>query len=141
MSYIDINIHEQPRNQVELFFSIDDRIGTNSIVRLIDSVITYLIKKDPIAYRIRGLESVGRPAYTAETLLKIYVYGCMNRITSSRRLEAETYRNIEMMWLTGNLNPDHKTISDFRKDHNDIIKKFNLDVKKMLKDFLLSDSA
>jgi Transposase domain (DUF772) len=58
----------------------------------------------------------GRPAYHPATLLKIYLYGYLNRIQSSRRLERETQRNIELMWLTGRLMPDFKTIADFRRD-------------------------
>jgi transposase len=59
----------------------------------------------------------GRPAYHPSTLLKIYLYGYLNRVQSSRRLEREAQRNIELMWLTGRLAPDFKTIADFRKDN------------------------
>jgi transposase len=62
-------------------------------------------------------ETTGRPAYHPTTMLKIYVYGYVNQIQSSRRLELETARNVEMMWLTGRLTPDFKTIADFRKDN------------------------
>jgi transposase len=62
-------------------------------------------------------EATGRPAYHPGALLKIYVYGYINQIASSRRLERETYRNVELMWLTGRLTPDFKTIADFRKDN------------------------
>jgi hypothetical protein len=62
-------------------------------------------------------ETTGRPAYHPATMLKIYVYGYVNQIQSSRRLERETARNVEMMWLTGRLTPDFKTIADFRKDN------------------------
>jgi transposase len=58
-------------------------------------------------------EATGRPAYHPGALLKIYVYGYINRIASSRRLERETHRNVELMWLTGRLTPDFKTIADF----------------------------
>lgn len=59
-------------------------------------------------------ELTGRPGYHAETLLKLYIYGYFNRIQSSRRLEREAQRNVELMWLTGRLAPDFKTIADFR---------------------------
>ena len=62
-------------------------------------------------------EATGRPAYHPATLLKIYIYGYLNRIQSSRRLERETQRNVELMWLTARLTPDFKTIADFRKDN------------------------
>src|SRR5437588_9975247 len=66
--------------------------------------------------------ATGRPAYHPATLLKIYLYGYLNRLQSSRRLERETRRNIELMWLTGRLSPDFKTIADFRKDNGEAIR-------------------
>ena len=68
-------------------------------------------------------EATGRPAYHPSTLLKIYVYGYLNRVQSSRRLERECQRNIELVWLTGRLMPDFKTIADFRKDNGDAIRR------------------
>ncbi len=62
-------------------------------------------------------EATGRPAYDPATLLKIYLYGYLNRVPSSRCLERETQRNIELMWLTGRLMPDFKTLADFRKNN------------------------
>ena len=62
-------------------------------------------------------QATGRPAYHPSTLLKIYIYGYLNRIQSSRRLERETQRNLELIWLTGRLRPDFKTIADFRTDN------------------------
>ena len=67
-------------------------------------------------------EATGRPAYHPATLLKIYIYGYLNRIQSSRRLERETQRNVELIWLTGRLTPDFKTIADFRKDNGKAIR-------------------
>jgi transposase len=66
--------------------------------------------------------STGRAAYHPATLLKIYLYGYLNRIQSSRRLEREAGRNLELMWLTGRLTPDFKTIADFRKDNGPAIR-------------------
>ena len=65
----------------------------------------------------------GRPAYHPASLLKIYIYGYLNRIQSSRRLERETQRNVELIWLTGRLTPDFKTIADFRKDNGKAIRR------------------
>ena len=62
-------------------------------------------------------EATGRPSYHPSVLLKLYIYGYLNRVQSSRRLEREAGRNVEVMWLTGRLAPDHKTIADFRKDN------------------------
>ena len=67
--------------------------------------------------------ATGRPSYHPAVLLKIYIYGYLNRVQSSRRLEREAQRNVELMWLTGRLAPDFKTIADFRKDHGDAIRK------------------
>src|SRR6202453_2605304 len=64
----------------------------------------------------------GLPAYHPSTLLKIYLYGYLNRVQSSRRLERETHRNVELMWLTGRLMPDFKTIANFRKDNGPAIR-------------------
>src|SRR6266516_7922708 len=67
--------------------------------------------------------ATGRPAYHPSPMLKLYIYGYLNRVQSSRRLEREAGRNLEVMWLTGRLAPDHKTIADFRKDNGAAIKK------------------
>ena len=68
-------------------------------------------------------EATGRPSYHPSVLLKLYIYGYLNRVQSSRRLEREAGRNVEVMWLTGRLAPDHKTIADFRKDNGAAIRK------------------
>jgi len=68
-------------------------------------------------------EATGRPSYHPSVLLKLYIYGYLNRVQSSRRLERESGRNVEVMWLTGRLVPDHKTIADFRKDNGPAIRK------------------
>jgi transposase len=72
-------------------------------------------------------EATGRPAYHPATMLKIYIYGYLNRIQSSRRLERETQRNLELIWLTGRLTPDFKTIADFRKDNGKAIRRVCLE--------------
>src|SRR6185503_7248811 len=66
--------------------------------------------------------TTGRPSYHPSVLLKLYIYGYLNRVQSSRRLEREASRNVELMWLTGRLVPDHKTIADFRKDNGAAIR-------------------
>lgn len=67
--------------------------------------------------------ATGRPSYHPAVLLKIYIYGYLNQVQSSRRLEREAQRNVELTWLTGHLTPDFKTIEDLRKDHGDAIRK------------------
>ncbi len=68
-------------------------------------------------------EATGRPSYHPSVLLKLYIYGYLNRVQSSRRLEREAGRNVEVVWLTGRLVPDHKTIADFRKDNGRAIRR------------------
>ena len=129
-------IEGEDRYQATLFPErLDDYIAEDSAVRVIDVFLDDL--------DISGLgfkthpNKTGRPAYHATTLLKIYVYGYLNRVQSSRRLEREAQRNVELMWLTRRLAPDFKTIADFRKNNGEAIrlvcrefillcKKFNL---------------
>jgi transposase len=66
-------------------------------------------------------EVTGRPSYHPSVLLKLYIYGYLNRVQSSRRLERDAGRNVEVMWLTGRLAPDHRTIADFREDNGTAI--------------------
>ena len=111
----------EDRNQASLFPErLDDFIDENNSVRLIDAFVESL----PLGkLGFAGVEpkDTGRPAYHPSVLLKIYVYGYLNRIQSSRRLEREAQRNVELMWLTGRLTPDFKTIADFRKDNGKAI--------------------
>ena len=114
-------IEGDDRHQLTLFPErLDDYIAEDSPVRVIDVFIDEL--------DISGLgfktvaEVTGRPGYHPTTLLKLYIYGYLNRIQSSRRLEREAQRNVELMWLTGRLAPDFKTIADFRKDNGEAIR-------------------
>lgn len=110
------------RTQIPLFASsIDEAIGTDNEVRLIDLFVDSLQLKD-FGFDFNFIEN-GRPAYHPADLLKIYIYGYMNRIRSSRQLEKECCRNIEMMWLLKGLAPDHNTISNFRKDNPKAIRR------------------
>jgi transposase len=110
-------IEGEDRSQATLLpDSLEDYVTEDNPVRVIDVFIDEL---DLAAMGFSGVapESTGRPAYHPATLLKIYLYGYLNRIQSSRRLERESQRNIELMWLTGRLPPDFKTIADFRRDN------------------------
>lgn len=95
---------------------LDDYVTENNPVRVIDVFVDEL---DLAALKFEGINPAmtGRPAYHPAALLKIYIYGYLNRIQSSRRLEKEAQRNVELMWLTGRLTPDFKTIANFRKDN------------------------
>ena len=99
---------------------LEDWIGEDNPVRVID------IFADELDLAELGFDGVepkvtGRPWYHPSALLKLYIYGYLNRVQSSRRLEREAGRNVEVMWLTGRLGPDHKTIADFRKDNGGAI--------------------
>src|SRR5271155_3609338 len=100
---------------------LDDYVAEDNPVRAIDVFVDEL---DLRALEFEGVvpEATGHPAYHPATMLKIYIYGYVNQIQSSRRLERETARNVEMMWLTGRLTPDFKTIADFRKDNGPAIR-------------------
>src|SRR5512141_845773 len=95
---------------------LDDWVDDDNPVRVIDAFVDALDLAD---LGFSGVEpaATGRPAYHPSVLLKLYIYGYLNRVQSSRRLERETGRNLEVMWLLGRLAPDHKTIADFRKDN------------------------
>ena len=115
-------VEGEDRAQVALLpHCLDDYVTENNPVRVIEAFIDEL---DLAKLGFEGVvpETTGRPAYHPATLLKIYLYGYLNRIPSSRRLERETQRNIELMWLTGRLMPDFKTIADFRKDNGPAIR-------------------
>jgi transposase len=111
------------RGQSTLFPErLEDYLAEDNPVRAIDVFVDEL---DLAGLGFGGVapEVTGRPAYHPATLLKIYVYGYLNRVQSSRRLERECQRNIELVWLTGRLMPDFKTIADFRKDNGEAIRK------------------
>lgn len=131
---------EETRNQTKLYFSLEEQIDENNIVRWIDLIVEKLVKKHADRYKDYGAKSTGRPAYSINTMLKLFSYGCLNRIKSSRRLEKECYRNIEVMWLLDEQKPDHKTIANFRRDHGNLIKEFSRDLKQMLKAVVLADN-
>ena len=110
------------RKQTSLFpISLDDTIDNDNSVRAIDQFVESLNLKS-MGFRLDFIEN-GRPAYHPKVLLKLYIYGYLNRTRSSRVLEKECRRNIEVMWLLESLIPDHNTISNFRKDNPKAIKK------------------
>ena len=114
-------IEGEDRNQATMFPErLDDYVAEDSPVRVIDVFIDDL-DISGLGFRTQANDT-GRPAYHPTTMLKIYVYGYLNRVQSSRRLEREAQRNVEIMWLTGRLAPDFKTIADFRKDNGEAIR-------------------
>jgi transposase len=101
---------------------LEDWVGEDNPVRVVDVFVDGL---DLAGLGFCGVdpEATGRPSYHPSVLLKLYIYGYLNRVQSSRRLEREAGRNVEVMWLTGRLAPDHKTIADFRKDNGLALRK------------------
>jgi transposase len=111
------------RGQSTLFPEcLGDWISEDNPVRVIDVFADELALAE-VGFNGVEPEVTGRPSYHPSVLLKLYIYGYLNRVQSSRRLEHEAGRNVEMMWLTGRLAPDHKTIADFRKDNGTAIRK------------------
>ncbi|MCA0300489.1 MAG: transposase, partial [Proteobacteria bacterium] len=99
---------------------LEDFVHDDNPVRVVDAFVDAL-DLSGLGFEAANRVAGGRPAYHPATLLKIYIYGYLNRIQSSRRLEREAQRNLELIWLTGRLAPDFKTIADFRKDNGSAI--------------------
>jgi len=112
---------EDRRQDFLLPASLDDYVSEDNPVQVVEAFIDEL---DFHALGFAGAtpSETGRPAYHPSTMLKIYLYGYLNKIQSSRRLERDAQRNIELMWLTGRLAPDFKTIANFRRDNGDAIR-------------------
>ena len=111
-------IKGESRTQAILFpESIDDYIGEDNSVRVIEEYAE-LLDMEQLCFKKTVCSFTGRPPYNPKDLLKLYLYGYLNRICSSRRLEHEATKNIEAIWLLKKLKPDFKTIADFRKDNN-----------------------
>jgi transposase len=114
-------VEGRDRNQATLFPArLDEALGDDHPVRVVDAYIDAL-ELEKLGFNVEP-EPTGRPGYHPGTMLKIYLYGYLNQIQSSRRLERECGRNVELMWLTGQLAPDFKTIADFRKDNGPAIR-------------------
>jgi transposase len=129
-------IQGQNRDQAHLFpTSLNDAIEDDNVVRIIDMFV------DSLDLQQFGFKTIfpdnGRPAYHPADLLKLFIYGYMNRMRSSRELEKECKRNIEMMWLIRCLKPDHNTIANFRRDNPKAIKKVFRSTVQVAKQFNL----
>jgi transposase len=113
-------VEGEDRRQPALLPScLEDYVSQDNPARAVDVFVDEL-DLDALGFELIPA-ATGRPAYHPATLLKLYIYGYLNRVQSSRRLELEAHRNVELMWLTGKLAPDHKTIANFRKDNGPAI--------------------
>jgi transposase len=114
-------IQGEGRNQATLFpVVLDDFVPADHVCRVIDAFVEMLVMSELGFERAQAAET-GRPGYDPRDLLKLYLYGYLNQIRSSRRLEAECRRNVELMWLLGRLYPDHKSIAEFRRVHREAV--------------------
>jgi transposase len=115
-------VEGEPRTQATLFPErIEDYIDADNPVRAIEAFVDAL-DLDRLGFHGMIPKATGRPAYHPSTMLKLYIYGYLNRIHTTRRLEREACRNIELMWLLGRLTPDHKTISNFHRSNGKAIR-------------------
>jgi transposase len=116
-------IEGEDRSQITLFPErLEDYVGEDNPVRVVDAFVDHLNLGELGFTRVIPRRT-GHPSYRCSDLLKLYVYGYLNQVQSSRRIELEAMRNVEVMWLVGRLVPDHKTISSFRKDNGKAIRK------------------
>lgn len=129
------------RNQTTLFPErLEDWVGDDNPVRVVDAFVDQL-DLSGLGFKRVDPSVTGRPGYYRSDLLKLHIYGYLNRVQSSRRLEREAARNVEVMWLVGRLVPDHKTIADFRKDNGRGIRKACVQFVALCRQFGLLASA
>src|SRR5512132_652662 len=116
-----IEEHSWHHSSYQIPIAVDDYIGRENPVRFIEAFVDQCDLQAAGFRRVQPKDT-GRPGYDPADLLKLYIYGYVNRVRSSRRLEAETARNLEVIWLLRGLRPDFKTIADFRKDNRHAFK-------------------
>ena len=135
-------IEGEDRSQITLFPDrLEDYVAEDNPVRVVDAFVDQL-DLFGLGFRRVNPRVTGRPSYHPSVLLKLHIYGYLNRVQSSRRLEREAARNVEVMWLTGRLVPDHKTIADFRKDNGRGIRKACVQFVSLCRRFgLLTDAS
>jgi transposase len=129
------------RSQVTLLPEcLDDYIAEENTVQVVDAFVEEL-NLAALGFTKAAPAVTGGPAYHPGVLLKIYIYGYLNRIASSRRLERDCQRNVELMWLTGRLAPDFKTIADFRRNDGAAIRKVCHQFVVLCRDLKLATQA
>lgn len=123
----------QNRDEILLHPHVDNWVGKDNPVRLIDLIVDKLVLSNPIKFLWKGQSDIGCKSYNPATMLKLLLYGYLNNLSGSRRLENETYRNVEMMWLLGELHPDHWTICEYRRENKEQIRFVTLEFRNFLK--------
>ena len=121
------------RNQYQLMSSLEDLVSAEHPVRIIDSIVDSIVLSNRERFELEKENEAGRPAYHPTMHLKLYLYGYFNGISSSRKIEVETIRNKEVIWLLGGLTPDHWTISNYRKENGEDIKFVTKKFREFLK--------
>ena len=119
------------RSQIQMW-SLESAVGEFSLVRLVDTFVD-MLEMEALGFEIKGQQQSGAPAYECADLLKLYYYGYLNRVRSSRRLEREALTNVEAMWLLRGLKPGYKTIANFRKDNPKALNNAFYELNKFLK--------
>jgi transposase/DNA-directed RNA polymerase subunit N (RpoN/RPB10) len=127
-------IQPADRHQYQLMSSLDDLVAKEHPVRIINQIVDAIVINNRERFEKEREEEAGRPRYHDSIKLKLYLYGYFNGISSSRKLETETYRNIEVIWLLGGLKPDHWTISNYRKEKGEDIKFVTKKFREFLKE-------
>ncbi len=127
-------IQPADRQQYILMSSLEDLVSPDHPVRIIDKILDSIILSNGDRFEKERQSEAGRPRYYDTTMLKLYLYGYFNGISSSRKLEVETHRNKEVIWLLGGLTPDHWTISNYRKEKAEDIKFITKKFREFLKD-------
>lgn len=126
-------IEQLDRHQYQLMSSLDDLVEAEHPVRIIDQIVESIVINNKGRFEKERETLAGRPSYHESVLIKLYLYGYFNGISSSRKLEVETHRNKEVIWLLGGLRPDHWTISNYRKDNSENIKFVTKKFREFLK--------
>lgn len=121
------------RHQYTMMSSIDDLVASEHPVRILDQIVESIVENNIEKFEKVRTTGAGRPRYHSATMLKLYLYGYFNGISSSRKLEIETHRNKELIWLLGGLKPDHWTISNYRKENSEEIKFVTKKFREFLK--------
>lgn len=129
MAYIEGHARDQA---LLLPASVEDYVSADNPVRFIDAFVEDLDLGDAGFHRTRP-KTTGRPGYAPGDMLKLYLYGYLNKVRSSRRLKAEATRNLELIWLLRGLRPDFKTIADFRRDNRAAFKTVSRALRRLQK--------